>query len=464
MAAGLVARTVEEDRSHAPDRTQHDLRHPVNRRYREEAPLGARIADRVTTFLGSWTFIAIQTVIVIVWIIGNVILLFDFDPFPFILLNLAFSTQAAYAAPLILLAGNRQSLRDRMTLEHAADEADIEEQQNRRAPRGQSPDPGADRAPGAADPGDGEDDPGSLRRAEALEGVTATRPGAQRRDRQSASRHAAGRRLSGAMTKPSESTRGSAGAWRSRAPSRSVPRSAPASSSPAILGAPSPLLAVARFIVDIQPPGAKEFVVALFGEDDKVAFEVFIILVALAVGAGLGRLAPTRPDVAAGVLAAFAGAGFAASLRDPNNVRGPQRRASRASRRVAGIWVLRRLVALADGTRDTRRAGRRLRRPSAARLAPPVPAPGRRRARDRLARRRARSAGSCSSASARPTCPSDLPQAPLPAALPPGADIATNDLTDGRPHPDRRPERRLLPDRHGVHPAIGRSGDVAAHA
>ena len=105
--------------------------HPVNRALAEEAPIGARIADRVTGFLGSWKFIAIQTVIVIIWIAGNIILLFDFDPFPFILLNLAFSTQAAYAAPLILLAGNRQSLRDRMTLEHAANEADIEERQNR---------------------------------------------------------------------------------------------------------------------------------------------------------------------------------------------------------------------------------------------------------------------------------------------------------------------------------------------
>jgi uncharacterized membrane protein len=108
-----------------------DLRHPVNRRLREDAPLGARVADRVTAFIGSWWFLGIQTVIVIAWIAGNVMLLFNFDPFPFILLNLAFSTQAAYAAPLILLAGNRQALRDRMTLEHAADEADIEEQQNR---------------------------------------------------------------------------------------------------------------------------------------------------------------------------------------------------------------------------------------------------------------------------------------------------------------------------------------------
>lgn len=104
--------------------------HPVNRELIDEAPLGARIADRVTGFIGSWKFLVVQTVIVIIWIAGNIVLLFNFDPFPFILLNLAFSTQAAYAAPLILLAGNRQSLRDRMTLEHAASEADIEEKQN----------------------------------------------------------------------------------------------------------------------------------------------------------------------------------------------------------------------------------------------------------------------------------------------------------------------------------------------
>jgi uncharacterized membrane protein len=110
-------------------RGRQPSRHPVNRAL-EEAPLGARIADRVTGFMGSWKFIVVQTVIVVIWIGGNVMLLFNFDLYPFILLNLAFSTQAAYAAPLILLAGNRQSLRDRMTLEHAASEADIEERQN----------------------------------------------------------------------------------------------------------------------------------------------------------------------------------------------------------------------------------------------------------------------------------------------------------------------------------------------
>ncbi len=108
--------------------------HPVNQALYDRAPLGARIADRVTGFMGSWNFIAIQTVIVLIWIGGNVYLLSApdrFDPFPFILLNLAFSTQAAYAAPLILLAGNRAAIRDRMTLEHTAAEADKEDAQNR---------------------------------------------------------------------------------------------------------------------------------------------------------------------------------------------------------------------------------------------------------------------------------------------------------------------------------------------
>jgi len=105
-------------------------RHPVNAELYNAPPIGARIADAATGFIGSWKFIAIQTVIVLIWIIGNVYLIFHFDPYPFILLNLAFSTQAAYAAPLILLAGNRASKMDRLTLEHAADKTDVEERQN----------------------------------------------------------------------------------------------------------------------------------------------------------------------------------------------------------------------------------------------------------------------------------------------------------------------------------------------
>lgn len=105
-------------------------RHPVNIALDTDLPLGARIADRVTMFMGSWAFLVLQTILVAIWIGGNVVLLFRFDPYPFILLNLAFSTQAAYAAPLILLAGNRASQRDRMTLEHAAAQSDVEEAQN----------------------------------------------------------------------------------------------------------------------------------------------------------------------------------------------------------------------------------------------------------------------------------------------------------------------------------------------
>lgn len=105
-------------------------RHPVNRELVEKAPFDARLADGLVGFLGSWKFIVLQTVIVVAWLAGNIALLFDFDPYPFILLNLAFSTQAAYAAPLILLASNQASLRDRMTLEHAAAQADVEERQN----------------------------------------------------------------------------------------------------------------------------------------------------------------------------------------------------------------------------------------------------------------------------------------------------------------------------------------------
>ena len=117
-------------RRSAPPSPSH---HPVNRQMFDEAPVGARIADGVTGFLGSWRFLILQTILVLIWLTGNAYLVSKpFDPYPFILLNLAFSTQAAYAAPLILLAGNRAAQRDRLTLEHAADETDVAEKQNER--------------------------------------------------------------------------------------------------------------------------------------------------------------------------------------------------------------------------------------------------------------------------------------------------------------------------------------------
>jgi uncharacterized membrane protein len=77
-----------------------------------------RFAEAIARFLGTGRFLAVQTIIVVVWIGLNVFAVrLEWDPYPFILLNLAFSTQAAYAAPLILLAQNRQTDRDRVQAE-----------------------------------------------------------------------------------------------------------------------------------------------------------------------------------------------------------------------------------------------------------------------------------------------------------------------------------------------------------
>jgi len=103
-----------------------DHKHPVNKAHYDDAPLGARIADRLAAGMGSWPFIIIQSVLLLVWVAINYYGLFvkRWDVYPFILLNLLLSLQATYAGPIVLLAGNRQSQKDRITLEHAADEAD----------------------------------------------------------------------------------------------------------------------------------------------------------------------------------------------------------------------------------------------------------------------------------------------------------------------------------------------------
>ena len=77
-----------------------------------------RFAERLARFLGTGRYIVGQTIMVILWISLNLAAVsLRWDPYPFILLNLAFSTQAAYAAPLILLAQNRQADRDRAETE-----------------------------------------------------------------------------------------------------------------------------------------------------------------------------------------------------------------------------------------------------------------------------------------------------------------------------------------------------------
>jgi uncharacterized membrane protein len=85
---------------------------------RYDADAFGRFAEAMARFLGTGRFIVGQTVLVIGWIVLNTLgFIKHWDPYPFILLNLAFSTQAAYAAPLILLAQNRQDDRDRANIE-----------------------------------------------------------------------------------------------------------------------------------------------------------------------------------------------------------------------------------------------------------------------------------------------------------------------------------------------------------
>ncbi|MET9485690.1 DUF1003 domain-containing protein [Nocardia sp. NPDC006630] len=108
------------DRIDKPNARQR-LETPVESRFRGfdwDAEALARSSEKLARFLGTGRYLVIQTVFVIVWIMLNVFAIrLQWDPYPFILLNLAFSTQAAYAAPLILLAQNRQDNRDRVALE-----------------------------------------------------------------------------------------------------------------------------------------------------------------------------------------------------------------------------------------------------------------------------------------------------------------------------------------------------------
>jgi len=129
LGADHKARVVRRlRRVHREPGTDH--KHPVNQAHYEDSTLGERLADRVAAVIGSWPFIIGQSALMVVWVYFNVWAIFirHWDPYPFILLNLVLSFQATYAGPIVLLAGNRQSQKDRITLEHAADESDKGEQ------------------------------------------------------------------------------------------------------------------------------------------------------------------------------------------------------------------------------------------------------------------------------------------------------------------------------------------------
>jgi len=89
----------------------------INNSHDENFTLGQRTADKIATFGGSWTFIISFGVVLTIWIIGNAVILSSkaFDPYPFVFLNLILSCLAAIQAPIIMMAQNRQSERDRLT-------------------------------------------------------------------------------------------------------------------------------------------------------------------------------------------------------------------------------------------------------------------------------------------------------------------------------------------------------------
>jgi uncharacterized membrane protein len=86
-----------------------------HQKHHETLSFGNHLADSVAKGMGSWRFIIIQTIMVILWMGLNIVgFMYHWDVYPFILLNLLFSTQAAYAAPIIMMSQNRQSDRDRV--------------------------------------------------------------------------------------------------------------------------------------------------------------------------------------------------------------------------------------------------------------------------------------------------------------------------------------------------------------
>jgi uncharacterized membrane protein len=103
-------------------RLRHSHKHPPLRNVNEAAAramtLGERASDVFAETMGSWKFIIIQSGILAIWVMLNISAYIEhWDPYPFILLNLALSLEAAYAAPIIMMSQNRQSDKDRLAAE-----------------------------------------------------------------------------------------------------------------------------------------------------------------------------------------------------------------------------------------------------------------------------------------------------------------------------------------------------------
>ena len=97
----------------------HRKKQKKSARAEPQLTLGQKVADDVAATMGSWKFIIIQSIILFIWIVLNITAFVqNWDPYPFILLNLALSFQAAYAAPFIMMSQNRQQDIDRRAAEH----------------------------------------------------------------------------------------------------------------------------------------------------------------------------------------------------------------------------------------------------------------------------------------------------------------------------------------------------------
>lgn len=100
----------------------------INHEFQERLTTGQRVADMVARIVGSWQFIIYQSIIIIIWMLTNIYLVYmvsnkpgflqAWDPYPFILLNLVLSFQAAYTGPVVMMSQNRQAEKDRLMAEH----------------------------------------------------------------------------------------------------------------------------------------------------------------------------------------------------------------------------------------------------------------------------------------------------------------------------------------------------------
>lgn len=110
---GVSIDDIEEDMIH--ELISGKVAKDINQVHNDKQTLGQRAADKISDFVGSWTFIIIAISCIIVWVIINVVNVFvHFDPYPFILLNLFLSCTAAIQAPIIMMTQNRQEEKDRL--------------------------------------------------------------------------------------------------------------------------------------------------------------------------------------------------------------------------------------------------------------------------------------------------------------------------------------------------------------